>query len=244
MNIVLTDWRGIFTAEHPTLVKIPYAPNTYYRNLAEIALSVAPHASWKQLASLSLGTHTPYTATLLEHPTQARNILVASGDARTLLHHSSLTSNNRQKLLSDFLYSESNGYLCIGIATKHMHAPTLNTNDIHEMNFLGTALASFDNVPESSHVVRRLRNKNIQVKIVSSMPLRLSQAIVRSVGLIATEDSSITGSIIACMSDNELREFLPHVNIFAELEFADEERIARLLEESGHRIHRNEFYQT
>lgn len=252
MDIVLTDWRGIFTAEHPTLQEIPRAKNDYYTKLSLMALSQSPyigieglpHATeraWKNIASMSYAPHFPYHAALLEHPTQARNILLASGDARTILHHSSLSSLIRHASQQEFIRLESHGILPIGIAIKHMHRSKLTRDDIHEMIFIQTANASFGIVPESRHIIRKLDDKGIQVKIVSSMPLRLSQAIARSVGMIASEDSCITGNDLTCMSDDELRGHVIQMNIFSELEFADEQRIARLFEEAGHRILRYEF---
>lgn len=197
-----------------------------------------PKLSWKKIASINT---TPYSAVLLEHPIQARNILLVSGDARAVLHHCLLSSNDRHQLEKQFSVSESLGIFPIGIAMKHMHTSSLSQKDINEMTFIGAADTVFDTVPKTHSIIRKLRDKKIQVKIVSPMALRLSQAIVRGTGMVAAEDACITGSALSLMSDNELRMYAPRVNIFSELEFADEQRIARIFKEGGHRIIQYEF---
>lgn len=107
MNFVLTNWRGVFTSEHPTLVTVPRAYDSQYKNLALMALLQAPYihiqnipdtkrSAWRTLAQIAPTQHCPYAAALLQHPTQARNILLMSGDAREVLHHCLLASNIRR----------------------------------------------------------------------------------------------------------------------------------------------------
>ncbi len=252
MDIVLTDWRGIFTSEHPTLDTLPHPENSHYTNLSLMALQHAPHIqlrgfsqpskpSWKHLASIPSQTPFSYSAALLEHPTQARNIVVVTGDARTVLHRCHIASTIRHTIEQEIFAQESEGFFPIGIAYKHTHASDLSRDTIHELTYIGIAQTTFEIIPESSHIVRKLHDKKIHTKIISPMALRLSQSIARKLGIAASEDVCITGNNLASMSDNELRMYAPRVNIFSELEFADAQRITRLLEESGHRIIHHEF---
>ncbi len=252
MDIVLTDWRGIFTSEHPTLDTLPHPENSHYTNLSLMALQHAPHIqlrgvaqssqpSWKPLAFIPSQPPFSYSAALLEHPTQARNIVLVTGDARTVLHHCTLASSTRHAIEQEIFMRESEGFFPIGIAFKHTHTSDLSRDTIHELTCIGIAHTAFEIIPEASHIIRKLHDKIIQIKIVSPMALRLSQSIARKIGLSASEDTCITGNTLALMSDNELRMHAPRVSIFSELEFADEQRITRLLEESGHRIVRHEF---
>lgn len=198
---MLTDWRGVFTAKHPRLLSVPHTKSQHHTDLAMMALQQASdidlthipdntQLAWKKIAS----TH---GTTLFEHPTQARNVVLMSGDARTVLHHCLLSSHDRYALEKQFSASESEGILPIGIAMKHVHASSLSCHDIHEMTFIGIAHATFDRILESHHVLRTLHNRKIQVKIVSPMLLRLSQAIVRDIGLVASEDTCITGDVLS-----------------------------------------------
>lgn len=131
--------------------------------------------------------------------------------------------------------------LAISVAVKNMNASHVTRRDIHALSFIGFATASFTIVPRSYSIVRKLHDKNIGIKILSPMPLRISQYFARSVGIIASSDVCITGADLVSMSDGELREYVAHVNIFSELEFADELRIARVFEDAGHRILHHEF---
>lgn len=247
MDIVLTDWRGTFTAERPTLRSLPHPENTHYTNLSRMALQHAPHTqlhgvsalpqtSWKHLASIPPQSPFSYSAALLEHPTQARNIVLVTGDARTVLHYCSLASQTRYAIEQEIYAQESEGFFPIGIAFKHTHAPKLSRDTIHELTLIGFANTSFELIQDASRIIRSLHKKKIQIKIVSPMALRLSQSIVQKIGINALQDACITGNDLALMSDNELRIHAPRVNIFCELEFADEQRITRILEEGGHRI--------
>lgn len=217
-----------------------------------MALQHAPHIqlhgtpklsrpSWKLLSSIPSESPFAYNAALLEHPTQARNIVLVTGDARTVLHHCSLASPVRYAIEQEIFAQESTGFFPIGIAFKHTHTSELSRDTAHELTYIGIARTAFEIIPESSRILHKLRDKKIQIKIVSPMALRLSQAIARSLGIVALDDSCITGNAMAIMSDSELRMHAPRVNIFSELEFADEQRITRLLEDAGHRIIRHEF---
>ena len=215
---------------------LQHAPHTQLHGVPELS-----QPSWKPIASIPAQSPFPYSAALLEHPTQARNIVLVTGDARTILHYCSLDSQTRYVIEQEIFTQESEGFFPIGIAFKHTHAPELSRDTIHELTLIGFANTSFELMQDASRIIRSLHEKKIQIKIVSPMALRLSQSIARRIGIGALEDICITGNTLALMSDNELRIHAPRVNIFSELEFADEQRITRLLEEAGHHIIRHEF---
>lgn len=261
MDIVLTDWRGVFTPPSPILHRLPHKEGSYYANISLDALHHAPHGTvvgiprshignWKRIATLD--THPHYTAALLEHPTQTRNIIVSTGSAREMLHRSSsvVMPNGEVVLLSSVLrYTteqaitahEAAGYFPIGIAIKHTPNPTLSHDTTHEMVFVGTANSMFDVMPQSPRAIEKLHTKNIGVKIISSMPMQLSKSIARKIGILASEDSCITGDMLASISDKEAREYISHMNIFSELAPYDIPRITRLLHETGQRVITYEF---
>lgn len=251
MDIVITDWRGVFTAEDAVLETIPHPKNTHFGKLSLLALHHAAHIKihglpdtdhvWKKIMSMSPSSAISYHATLFEHPSQARNIIIVSGDASTVLHHSTLPSHKRHALQKEIWMHESMGKLPIGIAFKHTHDSSMNKNTIHELTWIGNALVSFESIQESYRTLQNLKDKNIHVKIFSHMPLHLSRAIARKVGIYSSEDSCLTGNDIAQMNNSDLHQHVLRTTIFSELVFSDEQRIMRVLEEAGHRILHHEF---
>lgn len=254
MNIVLTDWRGIFTAQAAELELLPHPENTHYGKLSLIALHHAPHTTiaaipniadnWKIIDSISPSEVFPYHAILIEHPTQPRNIILMSGDASTVLHHASISSHNRHAIQKEVFEQQSAGKFPIGIGYKHTHQSKITREDLHVLSFIGSAITFFPPVKYSRAVLQKLHDKNISVKIFTHMPLHLSRVIARSAGIYSSEDSSLTGSQIAEMNDEELIRHMPHATILAEMSLADEQRITRLLDKADHRVLHHDFSHT
>ena len=241
-------------------------PSGYYRELAATGLATTHPIdgikdlvqragynhrnilkSWRILSSSTAQKGRRYYAALTQHPTHSRHILFMTGDASTILHHSSkvvnkrgelvdLSSSIRYQLQQDIERQESTRNSMIGIASKHMHESSLNKEDMHGMVFLGIAAATFDILPNHQEHMRHMRDVENQITITSSESLPLTRAFAKRLGIISLDDNAVTGHDIMNMQDSELKKHLPHIKVFAELIPSDTIRITRLLEELGHHV--------
>lgn len=203
--------------------------------------------SWRTLSSSTPQKGRRYHTALTQHPTHSRHILFMTGDARTILHHSSKTINKRgeivdlsssvrHQLQQDIETQESTGSIVISVASKHMHQSSLNKEDMHGMVFLGMATATFDILQDHKEQIRRMKDNERQITITSSESLPLTKAFAKRLGVVSLDDSAVTGHDIMNMQDSELKKHLPHIKLFAELIPSDTVRITRLLEELGHHV--------
>ncbi|RLS77984.1 MAG: HAD family hydrolase [Planctomycetota bacterium] len=123
------------------------------------------------------------------------------------------------------------GYRVLGVARREVTIDHLSVEDENNMTLIG--LLVFFDPPKTGvlETVRELERLGVGLKIITGDNRAVTAAISRQVGL--TQSRVMTGSAMATLSDAELTRQASEVDLFAEVEPSQKERIIRALKRAG-----------
>lgn len=204
-------------------------------------------SKWKILLDTEHRRNFRVNKKLIQHKTQADNLLCITADPSFILDHSSWTvdkNNSRIPLSSKIrstLAKEMHRYAALGNSLSAIGIKNIEYNDfadshIHNLTFIGFGIFPYDVPPEVRTTTDSLRTKGVHVKLFSADLLPTSQAIARKMGIPALRELSLTSHEMQSMHDHELAPLLEDIHIFAEINLLDFIRITRLLKAEGHHV--------
>jgi Mg2+-importing ATPase len=125
------------------------------------------------------------------------------------------------------------GYRVLGLAVREMGAATrMHRDDEREMRFLGFLIFYDPPKHDVAATITELRKLGVSLKMITGDNRLLARSIGGSVGF--TDPAVLAGPELAHMSDEALLHRAPQVDIFAEVEPNQKERILLSLKKSGH----------
>ena len=127
------------------------------------------------------------------------------------------------------------GFRVLAIATKEVSPkPHFSHADENEMNFLGFVAFLDPPKPDASASIKQLNDLGIDLKILSGDNAIVTEKVCRGVGLAI--NGLLTGAEIDELNDDELKNRVEHVNVFARLSPMQKERVVGSLQKSNHII--------
>lgn len=141
-----------------------------------------------------------------------------------------LDDSRRQALMTDFETFSRQGYRVIGIAFRSVEQERVSRDDEQNMTFLGMILFHDPPKPDIVASVTRMRELGIRLKILSGD----SRFVTGHLGqLLGLGEKVLVGTDLNQLPDPALRELVKTVDLFAELEPSQKERLVRLLALGG-----------
>jgi len=141
----------------------------------------------------------------------------------------------REDIMSRFNSLSSEGYRLIGLAWKDITGdPIINKDDEHDLIFLGFVVL-YD--PPKQHIldaVAQLNGLGIALKLITGDNRLVAAHLAKSIGLRTQQ--VLTGKALHKMTDEALGRRLVHVDIFAEIEPSQKERLVKALQKKGHTV--------
>ena len=141
-------------------------------------------------------------------------------------------STMKEKIQNHFEEFSNNGFRTLGIAYKNMPADSLiNKSDEKDMTFLGF-LTLFD--PPKANIldtITSLKNLGVSLKIITGDNHLVAASISKKMGL--SDNKIITGTELRQMSDSALLRYVGTVDVFAEIEPNQKERIIITMRKAG-----------
>jgi Mg2+-importing ATPase len=139
----------------------------------------------------------------------------------------------REQLEKRYRSLSAEGYRVLGLAVREMGAATqVRREDEREMRFLGF-LVFYDPPKEDvAATISELDRLGVSLKIITGDNSLVARSVGSSVGF--TDPVVVTGQELRHMSDAALLQKAPGVDIFAEVEPNQKERILLSLKKSGH----------
>ncbi len=127
------------------------------------------------------------------------------------------------------------GLRAIGLCYKDVsHDPVINKDDEQEMVFLGF-LTFTDPLKEGiGRSIDQLKQAGIRVKLITGDHRLIARQIAAHIAMNA--DTILTGAIISNMDTVALQRKVDEVDVFAEIEPVQKERIIRALQRNGHTV--------
>jgi Mg2+-importing ATPase len=125
------------------------------------------------------------------------------------------------------------GYRVLGIATKEVSPQAEYPVEAEfDMTFAGFLLFFDPPKPDTQQTIQDLRNFGVQLKLITGDNRLVTQHIAQETGMQASE--VITGSDLNQMNDEALWRRADEVNLFAEVDPNQKERIISALRKTGH----------
>jgi len=176
-----------------------------------------------------------YSASLIKDANE--HLIVLLGAPDILLAQSSLSKQDKKKILDQIDSLASSGERVLGLATKKIG----HTKDFalsKDSNFSGL---SFDGILtfrdpvrlRIKDVIERVRRAGIKTVIMTGDHRGTAIAVAKEIGLLADEKSVLDASELATLTDQSLRERLPFLTVVSRVTPFDKMRIVKLFQEAG-----------
>ena len=144
-----------------------------------------------------------------------------------------LDESAQQQIRERYASWSEQGFRVLGIARKEMPAkPTFTREDEYAMVFVGFLL--FFDPPEEGvqKTLADLRKLGVHLKVITGDNHLVARHVAQAVGMKVSR--IITGSELSIMKDEALWNLAPKVNLFAEVDPNQKERIILALQKRGH----------
>ncbi len=163
------------------------------------------------------------------------NVLGACASWRTDGTITPLDDAARELLRARFRAGGDAGLRVLGVATQ-MHAAQARYERSDEAAMCFEGFLEFADPPkaDAQATLNRLKDLGIHVKMITGDNRHVAQYLARAVGLASNR--VLTGAQVATMRDEALWHRAPRVDVFAEIEPQQKERIVRALQHAGHSV--------
>ncbi len=139
----------------------------------------------------------------------------------------------RASLQARFEAWSDEGYRVLGVATRDVtDDPVINRNDEQQMTFIGFLLLADPPKASALSAIAELRQLGVALKIITGDNRLVARRMGRLMGL--PQATVVTGDELRLLSDTALRQRVGDVDIFAETEPNQKERILAALRQAGH----------
>lgn len=168
------------------------------------------------------------------------HIIITKGALKSVLEVCTLAQTSggaveisgiRDAIMQEFLALSAQGFRVLGLSTRKIEANVCLTKDEAEMTFLGF-LVFFD--PPKKDVIdtiNHLAGLGVRLKVITGDNRLVAASISKQVGL--PEGKILTGSDIRRSSGEALQRQVGDVDVFAEIEPTQKERLVLALRKSG-----------
>ncbi len=192
---------------------------------------------------LQFSTERKYMATVVEsHATGCRTVYVKGAPEIVLAMCSDIAGGERKEAIERELaeyQSRAMRTLAFAYQTLEAGETAIADNKIvcRRLTFLGIVAISDPVREDVPAAVRECMEAGIEVKIVTGDTPGIAREIARQIGLLADTDDAdcvITGSELAALSDDELRQRVEKLKLIARARPMDKKRLVEALQANGH----------
>ena len=164
---------------------------------------------------------------LLEHSTQ---LLTSEGVVE-------LTDQRREQILAVNQELSSKGLRVLAFAYRDMPGATrLDFTNEREYTFIGLISMIDPPRPEAIQAVADAKRGGIRTVMITGDHRVTASAIAKEIGILTPGTEAVEGAVIESMSDEELREFVPRVSVYARVSPEHKIRIVRAWQERGNLV--------
>lgn len=164
-------------------------------------------------------------------------LLTFFGAPETFIMHSTLSPVEQEEALKKIDELAQSGELVMGIATKEIEKPDDFTfsNDLKfsHLSFRGLLTLRDPIRPNVKEAIRDVELAGIRTIIMTGDHRGTAEAIAREVGMEIDEHSILDAGELRGLTDEELKERLPHIRVIARVSPLDKMRIVQMFQSMG-----------
>ena len=177
-----------------------------------------------------------YIATLHKRKGVVRNLLLVSGAPEVIVKRSDLSKEKQTKWLKNFEEEGRKGYRLVGFAFKEIKKKRVTDGDIRDLKCVGY-LVFEDPVRQGvKEALGAVEQAGIEVKVITGDYRATAEAVLRKLGVGEKNlkaEQIMEGYELEKMSDEELKERIDKVVLFARTNPEQKLKIVKALQEKG-----------
>jgi len=174
-----------------------------------------------------------YMATLHLDSQSSKQIIFVKGAPEKILNLCELGSKEKNKIKKEFEILTKKGLRVLAAASKETSVKKLNQEKIENLNFVGLIALKDPLRPGIKETIRACQLAGIRPLIVTGDHKLTAQTIAQEIGLLKNNEEILEGQDLDKISDEELREKIKKVNVFARVEPKHKIRIVKILQDQG-----------
>ena len=128
------------------------------------------------------------------------------------------------------------GLRVLAFGKRMLTAPAIGLEDENDLQFLGLIAMMDPPREESKAAVRECIAAGIRPIMITGDHKVTASAIAKEIGILTPGTEAVEGAVIESMSDEELREFVPRVSVYARVSPEHKIRIVRAWQERGNLV--------
>lgn len=184
---------------------------------------------WPRLTEIPFDSDRKMMSTI--HQTEDGLVMVTKGAVDVLLDRSLVTAKERdeiEKANEDF---SNEGLRVLAFAWRNVESTAVSLADENDLKFLGLIAMMDPPREESKAAVAECISAGIRPIMITGDHKITASAIARQIGILTEGTKAVEGAVIDKMSDEELREFVPQVSVYARVSPEHKIRIVRVWQE-------------
>ena len=163
-------------------------------------------------------------------------LMITKGAVDVLLERSIVTPEERRKIEQVNEQFSNEGLRVLAFACRGVSGIAVNLEDENSLNFLGLIAMMDPPREESKAAVEDCIKAGIRPIMITGDHKITAAAIARKIGILRDGTEAVEGAVIDKMSDDELRDFVPHVSVYARVSPEHKIRIVRAWQQRGNLV--------
>ena len=189
---------------------------------------------WPRLTEIPFDSDRKLMSTV--HQLSGGLMMLTKGAVDVLLDRTMLTEQERREIESVNEEFSRPGLRVRACAGREVDSPAVNLCDESAMNFLGLIAMMDPPREESAPAVAQCIAAGIRPVMITGDHRVTAAAIARKIGILTEGTEAVEGAVIDSMSDEELKEFVPKVSVYARVSPEHKIRIVRAWQERGNLV--------
>ena len=189
---------------------------------------------WPRLTEIPFDSDRKMMSTV--HKLEDGLLMITKGAVDVLLERSIVTPEERRKIEQVNEQFSNEGLRVLAFACRGVSGIAVNLEDENSLNFLGLIAMMDPPREESKAAVEDCIKAGIRPIMITGDHKITAAAIARKIGILRDGTEAVEGAVIDKMSDDELRDFVPHVSVYARVSPEHKIRIVRAWQQRGNLV--------
>lgn len=186
---------------------------------------------WPRLTEIPFDSDRKLMSTV--HQLSGGLVMVTKGAVDVLLDRCIISAEERAEIERVNEEFSSQGLRVLAFACRTVDCAAVSLEDENDLNFLGLIAMMDPPREESKAAVAECIAAGIRPIMITGDHKVTASAIAREIGILTPGTEAVEGGVIESMSDEELREFVPKVSVYARVSPEHKIRIVRAWQDRG-----------
>lgn len=189
---------------------------------------------WPRLTEIPFDSDRKLMSTV--HQLSGGLVMVTKGAVDVLLDRCIISAEERAEIERVNEEFSSQGLRVLAFACRTVDRAAVSLEDENDLNFLGLIAMMDPPREESKAAVAECIAAGIRPIMITGDHKVTASAIAREIGILTPGTEAVEGGVIESMSDEELREFVPKVSVYARVSPEHKIRIVRAWQDRGYLV--------